>query len=72
MTTLQNSDPTAKNERERSIQATAYGSGWRAGCAAMDLLKKHVDWLKETSPNQLFDVWAIGKMIEEAESRGRL
>lgn len=38
---------------------------------ALDLLKVHVGWLKETSRNQLFDAHAIGEMIKEAEARGR-
>ena len=42
-----------------------------AKARAFDLLKVHVDWLKETSRNQLFDAHAIGEMIREAEDRGR-
>ena len=69
--TSQNSDYIAKTDRERSIQATAYGNGYRAGSLPMEFLKRHVEWLKETSKNQIFDAYALGKMIEEAEARGR-
>lgn len=37
----------------------------------LHLLKAHIAWLKETSPNQLFDARSIGKMIEEAEKRAK-
>jgi len=46
-----------------------YASHSSAGEAVLESLKHHVMWLKETSRNQLFDAYAIGEMIQEAELR---
>ena len=53
--------------REKKMQT----SDSIAKARAFDLLKVHVEWLKETSRNQLFDAHAIGEMIRKAEARGR-
>ena len=66
--------------KKEKVHPKTNGSRWLldvVGCAsdtrrsnpALELLKTHVAWLKETSRNQLFDAYAIGKMIEEAERR---
>ena len=36
----------------------------------IEYLKAHIEWIKEVSPNQLFDAHAISEMITEAEKRG--
>ena len=50
---------------------------WKNNCAtkkensseALSLLKAHCEWLKEVSPNQLFDYRAICDMVADAEKK---